>query len=100
MASHLVTGADLLAQMLDPSVDKKVLAEKMREAEHQADEKTHGIVKRVNSTFITPFDREDIYRLAGSLYDVIDFMDESVDLVELYELVDLPVEFAPQVEVL
>lgn len=100
MAGHLVVGADLLAQMLDPGVDKKLLAEKMREAEHQADETTHAIVKRVNSTFITPFDREDIYRLAGSLDDVMDFMEEAVDLVGLYELGDLPVEFAPQVDVL
>lgn len=100
MADHLVDGANLLAQMLDSSTDKKVLAEQMREAEHQADETTHKIVKRANTTFITPFDREDIYRLASSLDDVMDFMEETVDLVTLYELGDLPADFAPQVEVL
>ena len=100
MANHLVNGADLLAQMLDTSTDKKALGEQMREAEHQADETTHAIIKRVNSTFITPFDREDIYRLASSLDDVMDFMEETVDLVNLYELGDLSSEFAPQVEVL
>ncbi len=100
MANHLVSGADLLAQMLDAGTDKKALGEQMREAEHQADETTHKIVKRANSTFITPFDREDIYRLASSLDDVMDFMEETVDLVSLYELGDLPADFAPQVEVL
>jgi predicted phosphate transport protein (TIGR00153 family) len=100
MANHLVEGANLLAQMLDPSTDKAALGEQMREAEHQADETTHKIVKRANSTFITPFDREDIYRLASSLDDVMDFREETVDLVGLYELGDLPADFAPQVEVL
>ena len=100
MATHLVLGADLLAQMLDPATDKASLGEQMREAEHQADETTHKIIKRANSTFITPFDREDIYRLASSLDDVMDFMEETVDLVGLYELGDLPADFAPQVEVL
>jgi uncharacterized protein len=99
-ASHLVEGAALLAQMLEPSSDKKAIAEQMREAEHQADETTHRIVRLVNSTFITPFDREDIYRLAGSLDDVMDFMEEAVDLIVLYELDVLRPEFAPQVEVL
>ena len=100
MANHLVLGADLLAQMLDGATDKASIGEQMREAEHQADETTHKIIKRANSTFITPFDREDIYRLASSLDDVMDFMEETVDLVGLYELGDLPADFAPQVEVL
>jgi predicted phosphate transport protein (TIGR00153 family) len=99
-AAHLVHGAALLAQMLDESSDKKAIAEQMREAEHDADETTHKIVRAVNSTFITPFDREDIYRLASSLDDVMDFMEETVDLLGLYELNTLPAEFAPQVEVL
>jgi len=100
MAAHLVTGANLLAQMLDSDTDKAALGEQMREAEHQADETTHRIIKRANSTFITPFDREDIYRLASSLDDVMDFMEETVDLIGLYELGELPADFAPQVEVL
>ena len=60
----------------------------MREAEHAADETTHAIVRRVNSTFVTPFDREDIYALASGLDDVMDMMDEAVDLVLLYEVDD------------
>ena len=99
-ASHLVNGADLLAQVLDPDVDRAALGEKMRDAEHQADETSHKIVKRVNSTFVTPFDREDIYRLASSLDDVMDYMEETVDLIGLYEIDALPAQFAAQVEVL
>ena len=100
MASQLVSGADLLAAMLDPQADKKDLASKMTEAEHAADEMTHQIVRTANSTFITPFDREDIYKLASTLDDVMDYMEETVDLVVLYELGQLPSDFAPQVEVL
>lgn len=99
-AAHLVHGSNLLAQVLDPEVDRAALGEQMRDAEHQADETTHKIIKRVNSTFVTPFDREDIYRLASSLDDVMDFMEETVDLIGLYEIGELPNQFAAQVEVL
>ena len=99
-AAHLVDGAALLAQILDADADREAIAEKMREAEHQADETTHRIVKQVNSTFITPFDREDIYSLASSLDDVMDYMDETVDLILLYGVDTLPPEFAGQVDVL
>jgi predicted phosphate transport protein (TIGR00153 family) len=99
-ASHLVDGASLLAQMLDESSDKEAIAQQMREAEHDADETTHKIVRTVNRTFITPFDREDIYRLASSLDDVMDFMEEAVDLTVLYEVGTLPTELAEQVDVL
>ncbi len=100
MGQQLVKGADLLAALLDPQTDPQELADRMREAEHQADEMTHEIVRRANSTFITPFDREDIYKLASALDDVMDFMEETVDLVSLYDLGQLPSNLAPQVEVL
>jgi predicted phosphate transport protein (TIGR00153 family) len=98
-AEHLVGGAALLAEMLGDGNDRTAIAERMREAEHRADETTHTIVRRVNSTFVTPFDREDIYSLASGLDDVMDFMEEAVDLVLLYEVANLPKEFAKQVEV-
>jgi predicted phosphate transport protein (TIGR00153 family) len=99
-ANHLVLGADLLAEMLGEGNDREGIAQRMRDAEHAADETTHEIVRRVNSTFITPFDREDIYKLASELDDVMDFMEEAVDLVLLYEVERLPSELANQVEVL
>ena len=99
-ASHLVEGAELLAEMLGEGNNREVIAQKMRDAEHAADETTHDIVRRVNTTFVTPFDREDIYALASSLDDVMDFMEEAVDLTLLYEVVELPKELANQVEVI
>jgi uncharacterized protein len=54
----------------------------------------------VNSTFVTPFDREDIYRLASDLDDVMDYMEEAVDNVHLFSLEELPAEVAEQIEVL
>ncbi len=99
-ATHLVEGARILAEMLDDSAERVEIASRMRDAEHQADETTHEIAKRVNSTFVTPFDREDIYALASGLDDVMDFMEEAVDLTMLYEVVALPTELAEQVEVL
>ncbi|MFC4787353.1 DUF47 domain-containing protein [Nocardioides sp. MAHUQ-72] len=99
-AQHLVTGAGLLAEMLSDPADHEDVARRMREAEHQADETTHAIVRRVNSTFVTPFDREDIYALASGLDDVMDMMDEVVDQILLYEVKVLPSELSAQVEVI
>jgi uncharacterized protein len=100
LAKQLVEGAGLLAEMLGEGNDRESIAQRMRDAEHQADETTHEIVRRVNSTFVTPFDREDIYSLASGLDDVMDFMEEAVDLVLLYEVEHLPSELANQVEVI
>jgi uncharacterized protein len=99
-AQHLVGGAALLAEMLGEGNDREGIAQRMRDAEHACDETTHEIIKRVNSTFVTPFDREDIYSLASGLDDVMDYMEEAVDLVLLYEVQTLPSELANQVEVL
>jgi uncharacterized protein len=99
-AQHLVVGADLLAEMLDDGADHVDVARRMREAEHAADETTHELIKKVNSTFVTPFDREDIYALGSGLDDVMDMMDEAVDLILLYEVKVLPPDLSTQVEVL
>ncbi|WP_245604366.1 DUF47 domain-containing protein [Nocardioides aequoreus] len=99
-ASHLVEGAGILAEILDVDADREDVARRMRDAEHRCDETTHEIAKRVNNTFVTPFDREDIYSLASGLDDVMDHMEEAVDLTNLYEVRALPVEVAEQVEVL
>lgn len=99
-AQHLVVGAGLLAEMLSETAVHEDVAARMRQAEHEADETTHALFKRVNSTFVTPFDREDIYRLGSGLDDVMDMMDEVVDLILLYEVKVLPPELSQQVEVL
>ena len=90
---NLVVGARLLKELLgaDPS-QRMEIAEKMRAAEHAGDEATHAIMRELNETFVTPFDREDIYRLASSLDDVMDCMEAAVDLVVLYNIAELPPE--------
>ncbi|MFC5175672.1 DUF47 domain-containing protein [Nocardioides taihuensis] len=100
LAQHLVVGAELLAEMLADGGDRDDIARRMREAEHAADETTHAIVRRVNQTFVTPFDREDIYSLASGLDDVMDMMDEVVDLILLYEVHEMPALLHQQVEVI
>jgi len=100
LANQLVKGAELLAEMLGEGADRAAIAERMREEEHLADESTHDIIRRVNQTFVTPFDREDIYSLASGLDDVMDFMEEAVDLVLLYEVHELPSALAEQVDVI
>lgn len=99
-AQHLVNGSALLAEMLSETADHDDVARRMREAEHAADETTHAIVRRVNTTFVTPFDREDIYSLGSHLDDVMDSMDEVVDQILVYEVRILPAELSDQVSVL
>jgi uncharacterized protein len=98
---NLMVGAGLLKEMLgaDPA-ERKQIAERMRACEHAGDEATHAIMRELNETFVTPFDREDIYRLASSLDEIMDAMEAAVDLVVLYKIGELPAEVADQVDVL
>jgi uncharacterized protein len=100
-ASHLVDGARELTKLLgaEPS-ERETVASRMRDLEHAADESTHAIMRKVNSSFITPFDREDIYRLASNLDDCMDLMEAAADLIVLYRIGELPDGISAQVEVL
>ncbi len=100
-AQHLVTGSNLLAELLGADrATRKALAKQMSDVEHLADEATHQIMRRLNQTFVTPFDRDDIYALASNLDDCMDFMEEAGDLIVLYRLDGLPPRVADQVQVL
>ncbi|MBF9072311.1 DUF47 domain-containing protein [Streptacidiphilus fuscans] len=100
-ANNLVTGSKLLLELLGADVAaRSEIADRMRAAEHAGDEATHTIFHQLNSSFITPFDREDIYNLASSLDDIMDYMEEAVDLVVLYEIDTLPKGVEQQIEVL
>jgi predicted phosphate transport protein (TIGR00153 family) len=99
-ANNLVEGAQLLGDMFAEGADRSVLAKKLRDVEHSSDEITHAVMRQLNSTFVTPFDREDIYRLANRLDDVMDFIEAAADLIVLYELVELPAENLRVVEVI
>lgn len=99
-ANNIVTASRLLVEIISDGSDRDALAEKMRACEHAGDEHTHAIMRRLNESFITPFDREDIYRLASNLDDVVDFMEAAADLIVLYQIERLPKEVVLQVEVL
>jgi predicted phosphate transport protein (TIGR00153 family) len=100
-ADNLVVGAGLLTELLGADkAERAAIAERMRDAEHASDEITHSIYNQLNSSFITPFDREDIYQLASLLDDVMDEMDAAADLVSLYQIDALPVGVTDQVDVL
>src|SRR3954471_18229515 len=99
-AQHLITGSGLLAEMFAEGTDRAAKAKQMREAESRADQTTREIVQRVNKTFVTPFDREDIHDLAYRLDDVMDLMEEAADLINLYGVVVYPAELAKQVELI
>jgi predicted phosphate transport protein (TIGR00153 family) len=74
MAGNLGEGARLLKRTLDDFQDIEARVRQLKDIEHRGDEMTHNILTKLNQTFITPFDREDIHRLASSLDDVLDFV--------------------------
>src|SRR5947209_19975140 len=100
-ANNLLDGAHTLhALITGPVEDRKRLNDELREQEHRGDDRTHSLLREVNSTFVTPIDREDIYRLAGRLDDVMDFFEAAGDLIVLYQLEALPREMHDITELL
>jgi uncharacterized protein len=89
-ARNLVTGTELLSELAVPGVDVQSVSERLVDIEHDSDAITHELYKKINSTFITPFDREDIYRLGSLLDDVMDHLEAVGSLLYLYGLTSLP----------
>ncbi len=83
--------ARLLKDMLEQWPDEKGYAREILLAEQEGDKITHDIVQRVQSTFVTPIDGEDIYALATQLDDVVDYIDETADFLGLYKI-EAPME--------
>ena len=86
LADELKTGSRLLEEMLEPAHPIWNKADEIKEVEHKCDFLTHGIIQRLNRTFVTPLDREDIHALARSLDDVMDSIDAAATLLRLYRL--------------
>src|SRR5258707_179174 len=86
LATELKHGARLLEEMLAPEAPVWEKADEIKEVEHKCDSLTHEIIQRLNRTFVTPLDREDIHALARSLDDVMDAIDASASVVRLYKL--------------
>jgi predicted phosphate transport protein (TIGR00153 family) len=100
-ANNLHDGAQTLhALITGPKSEREALAKQLRDEEHRGDDRTHAILREVNSTFVTPIDREDIYRLASRLDDVMDFFEAAGDLIVLYQLDALPQEMHQMAELL
>jgi predicted phosphate transport protein (TIGR00153 family) len=89
-AKNLVRAADALVELALPGIDVQSISERLVKLEHDTDQITHETFNKINSTFVTPFDREDIYELAAKLDDVMDHQEAAGTLIYLYGLTDLP----------
>lgn len=87
MTSHIYDAATKLAEMLAGNATEfQTHLESIKAIEHQCDELTHSISKKLNTSFITPFDREDIYMLSGALDDIVDLIDDAARAVVMYNV--------------
>jgi uncharacterized protein len=90
VARNLGQGSRLLKQTLEDLHDVEERVRQLKDIEHRGDEMTHNILTKLNQTFITPFDREDIYRLASSLDDVLDFVYAAGVRLTMYKITTAP----------
>jgi uncharacterized protein len=81
-----VAAARLLDRMMGSWPDDTGLSKEIVDAEQEGDRITHDIIKRLNSTFVTPIDREDIYSLATQMDDIVDYAEEAADFLGLYKI--------------
>ena len=88
IAANLAEAAKHLLDMVEDFVDPEMKAKRLVEAEHEGDRLTHAIYSRLNSTFVTPFDREDIHALAGQLDDVLDAIEAAADMLVLHRVTE------------
>jgi uncharacterized protein len=86
LADQIRIGAKLLEDMLESEPPLWDKADEIKEVEHKCDFLTHAIIQRLNRTFVTPLDREDIHELARSLDDVMDAIDAAASRIRLYRL--------------
>ena len=84
--ANIVRAAELLERMLENWPDHAELARDVLVCEQEGDRITHDIIQRLNSTFVTPIDREDIYALASALDDIVDYIEEVSDFLGLYRI--------------
>ena len=81
-------GAEILKDLLDNFEDVKGKARQIEEVEHKGDTITHDIVRKLNTTFITPIEREDILALASALDDVIDLIHAAATRIVLFKITE------------
>ncbi len=90
MSDNLIAGARALVDLFANYQDVEKQIEQIRRIEHEGDELTHAILTKLNQTFITPFDREDIHELASKLDDVLDFVNAAGARLVMYRITTAP----------
>jgi uncharacterized protein len=91
--------ARLLVELLEEWPGGRQRLSLIRESEHEGDRLTHEVIGLLNRTFVTPFDRDDMYRLAGALDDICDHVDEAADNIDAYEVGEVPARALEQAQV-
>jgi uncharacterized protein len=100
-SSNAVEIARLLVELLNRfPEDGAELVGRIKEHEHTGDELTHEVVNLLNRTFVTPFDRDDIFRLASAIDDVCDFLDETADNLGSWGVSEVPEDARQQADVI
>jgi predicted phosphate transport protein (TIGR00153 family) len=99
-AANLSETAQLLQKLLTDFHDPETAHAEIRQREHEGDEITHQIIHALNTTFVTPFDREDIHRLASSIDDILDLIEAVSDLLVLHHIEQPLPEMLPLADVL
>ena len=90
LSGNLTDGAKLLRSILADPRDLAMRVNQVQAIEHKGDKATHAIITKLNQSFITPFDREDIHRLASSLDDVLDFVNSAALRLVMYKIATPP----------
>ena len=90
VSENMTEGARLLHDMLKNPQDLAERIAKLQDIEHRGDDMTHDIIRALNQTFITPFDREDIHALSSSLDDVLDYVNSAATRMKLYRIITPP----------
>jgi len=85
-ARNMIEGSRLLKELMADYQNPVQAASRIKDLEHVGDEITHDIIRRLNQTFITPIDREDIHGLAGALDDILDAVEAIADRFVIYEV--------------
>jgi len=98
-ARNLTAGTELLKDLIENYQDVETKAQRIKDREHEGDEITHAIIRRLNTTFVTPIDREDIYALASALDDVMDAIEAVADLFVLHRIEEPLPEMKAQIDV-
>jgi hypothetical protein len=90
----------VLVDLLEGWPDSRARLRDIRELEHEGDRLTREVINLLNRTFVTPLDRDDMYRLASAIDDVCDHIDEAADNIDLYEVREVPTKAKQQADVI